>query len=1585
MTNNTDGGASSDEEEDEDKEAPATSYYVRVGATQGKPHIPIPLIDYIHNVMKFVGAILSNNSTEDHCKEFVALGGLKYVVKLLSMPNLPADYAVTPAAQAVANVCKSILSLAREPKVLEEGLKELQQVLTRLEPLTDHSSGKCVLLHELAMVPDLDNALYSYSATPLLHSMAATHGFVIMFVHVCRTGQSEMRNTSIFTWGSALGLDILQKLSKLYTSLVWESTLLLALCSDDVIPSDCDFGQQDLNLLLPQKEGRLIRTTTEAMNTMKVESPSSDNNTEGAIFPISSKTKSTRIAPTPEQLKHLKLLLGAASRLGRALAELFGLLVKLCVGSPKRRVTFQSAFYCPAVGATDVAKAMSNLLARGLNWNLVPPAPLEKFKLTYLICSVGFTSPMLFDDKKQPYHMILHYFVEGENEGNPSGLMAFFDSMYHALAGDGSAEGDKETGKKEFPEGTGEFLDAWLMLLEKMTNPKMILDSPNVFVQEHKVENTPVLEFCPYRYLVKIHRMAFSAVMEMWCRKPLKGYGFRMTDSMLRILKHILVGEKILQERLEEASAKQISLTTYGDHIRGNTNYTNRFTGSPLEGSISFRGFASSTPNSHSQVNETLISQLCDMGFLRDAAIEALSQSRSIEMAIGYLVENNRSSYQDGLDDLIDIEQNLSEVLGSTSRETSNSNLPRNNAAASGSSSTSQTQPSHSESGKTRKKWRCEMPLAEREAETMNDIKKYQLSKETMSKFTENALAQCLEVLENLPETVYRVSDLLMVISDRNGFSWCENMLEALCKDISVQVIGMLKEIKTGPITLGKVHKTLLDSLASRKISVRLHLLTLLFDDLRFACVRALSHTCLICFLIQLLEIHVKYVDVQTPLGCTKCLVTPKWLAPLLLLLDLYEKTAVYTQRMHEMHKACTGIWKWFQLKTGKWTHYTSQTNKLINLAYWSGAPGCRVTVGETRRKYHINFNTLLQINEDTNRGLPITMILKQPDQDGLAAEMTGNECDKEKSKEYESIYNQAHNRSQHPIPSINESDRYVLIQACVKLIQIPVDPDALHALMRLTLRLTRDYSLAKFFAEKGGVTALLDLEQDSNFTGFSSLATLILRHVMEDPTTLRNAIERSIRSRINSEIQPSFFRELLFIMRHLEAAICRNPELFFEIAQKVLQIEYCDSFEGRYILKYVRKTDRAANEDTSIDKTAIGLVRALLDQLVVPDEYLLKSYSEGGATENNKPSKETVQSHTQNKLFTSQLDTFSTVFGNKKPVENVDKEKKEFNEEKKSKKLLSKSVILSVLTDAVKSYPGFSKLIMDHVYEADADNPVLTEDMTAIRFILEKFVLLPGVDKESLEISAEARLLLGAVGACNYSIAIQSALVIEVKNCIQRIVNAHYDDTKKKYTDVSCILSLISDMMAMCPPVSWLSFVNNSFVKMKNNVSYLSNISKLFTRKGLINELARLPHNLDLSNPNFVLAMNAALKPLETLTKLANDRGNRSHSMETFKFGSRGNTSSRPVQEADPTLTNSSETTSGNTNAQGEETNEDAENTENDLSAAAESLEPVSDSQVNDDITDIGEIVLEDQNIDRYSNCINFIIFFNYTVIFVF
>jgi E3 ubiquitin-protein ligase HUWE1 len=46
-------------------------------------------------------------------------------------------------------------------------------------------------------------------------------------------------------------------------------------------------------------------------------------------------------------------------------------------------------------------------------------------------------------------------------------------------------------------------------------------------------------------------------------------------------------------------------------------------------------------------------------------------------------------------------------------------------------------------------------------------------------------------------------------------------------------------------------------------------------------------------------------------------------------------------------------------------------------------------------------------------------------------------------------------------------------------------------------------------FGGLGGVRLLLNLTQASSFTGFLSLSTLLIRHVMEEPHTLRHAMEK--------------------------------------------------------------------------------------------------------------------------------------------------------------------------------------------------------------------------------------------------------------------------------------------------------------------------------------------------------------------------------------------------------------------------------------------------------------------------------------------
>ena len=60
----------------------------------------------------------------------------------------------------------------------------------------------------------------------------------------------------------------------------------------------------------------------------------------------------------------------------------------------------------------------------------------------------------------------------------------------------------------------------------------------------------------------------------------------------------------------------------------------------------------------------------------------------------------------------------------------------------------------------------------------------------------------------------------------------------------------------------------------------------------------------------------------------------------------------------------------------------------------------------------------------------------------------------------------------------LSHDDSVNLLRACVNMINIPVEPDALNAIMRLSLRLTRDFELAAMFAEMGGIKLLLGLTQ---------------------------------------------------------------------------------------------------------------------------------------------------------------------------------------------------------------------------------------------------------------------------------------------------------------------------------------------------------------------------------------------------------------------------------------------------------------------------------------------------------------------------
>lgn len=806
--------------------------------------------------------------------------------------------------------------------------------------------------------------------------------------------------------------------------------------------------------------------------------------------------------PTSQQLKYIKPLLGASSRLGRALAELFGLLVKLCVGSPIRQRRGQNAVAAPTFPsphAQSVATALNSLLANGLNSDKLPPSPVPKFRLTFLICSVGFTSPMLFDEKRYPYHLMLQKFV------SLGGQTTFFNTFRWALSANGTISLDDGIEDPNLPEGnnrfktliseiisfnfpgTGEFLDAWLTLLEKMVNPKAILDSPHVITTKSQTAFKAVA-FDPLKYLIQVQRLAFEAVMLLWGKRPLPNYGIRMSDSMLSILRHILRGEKIIKDRMNRTEEKTV------------------------ESSASTNSSGSSNSRAEADnVNSESLRQLMDMGFSREHAMEALMHSMSVEQATDYLLSNPPSLLrvaQAGMEiDMSEDDQVIQAIAMSLG-----------------------------EAG----------PSTETKKKEEEEV--IPLSEEMIDNFTQDALQLCLELVEEIPECVFKVCDLLVTIMKRNGPEYRDRLLQEFCGMLSSIYVTYQPDLNDDNQTI-ELMDIFAPSITSTRLAYYTHLFALFFEvppyfDMRVPCGLSLYEWGLVPGFIRLIFYSEKVIRKGSRAS------VPKWLASVLLLLDSLGKVAISTQRKRHMHVVTLRTWKWYDVVSGKWTEYSCANNKIINDAYWNGEQSTRITCG--RRRYTISFTNMQQVNEESSNNRPICM---------TPINMTLNRCMDCNPDFFDGMENEQmvlterEERRCVPISYYTSEQAVEIVKSCVRLMNTDIDKDTLHAIMRLTLRLTQDFEVAKVFVRTGGVNCLLQLKESMSFVGFRTLATLLIRHTFEGPSTLAYAMEKVMRGRALPSTPPPY-KELMFMLRSLGSAVSRDPITFLEVAKQTLRID---------------------------------------------------------------------------------------------------------------------------------------------------------------------------------------------------------------------------------------------------------------------------------------------------------------------------------------------------------------------------------------------------------------------------------------------
>ncbi|KAJ4829060.1 E3 ubiquitin- protein ligase upl1 [Turnera subulata] len=189
----------------------------------------------------------------------------------------------------------------------------------------------------------------------------------------------------------------------------------------------------------------------------------------------------------------------------------------------------------------------------------------------------------------------------------------------------------------------------------------------------------------------------------------------------------------------------------------------------------------------------------------------------------------------------------------------------------------------------------------------------------------------------------------------------------------------------------------------------------------------------------------------------------------------------------------------------------------------------------------------------------------------GTEEKVAGDASEKECGKAFENILGKSTGYL-----TIEESHK-VLIIAC-DLMKQHVPAVIMQAVLQLCARLTKTHALALQFLESGGLATLFSLPRSCFFPGYDTVASVIIRHLLEDPQTLQTAMELEIRQTLSGDRHAGRISPRTFLTS-MAPVISRDPVVFMKAASAVCQLE---SSGGRTFVVLCKEKEKEKEKDKS-------------------------------------------------------------------------------------------------------------------------------------------------------------------------------------------------------------------------------------------------------------------------------------------------------------------------------------------------------------------------------------------------------------------
>lgn len=244
--------------------------------------------------------------------------------------------------------------------------------------------------------------------------------------------------------------------------------------------------------------------------------------------------------------------------------------------------------------------------------------------------------------------------------------------------------------------------------------------------------------------------------------------------------------------------------------------------------------------------------ELIAMGFSAELSREAVVRSPpdSLEHAVEYCFNNPQSRPASGeassnqqASGSSNTESQQQTTMGATTQATeSTQNIPTSQTSEAMSISSTPPPP-------------APLPLAE----SATDRSGYQLDKTILDKFAQNMLPGLMKILDNVPDTVYRVCDLIVCVVRKYGDEWRDqclaHVLDNTC-DLIKQVCQLYCQQHDETATDPNNNQNIIGSLVNldQRLASRLLLFCLLFEEMQLPCVRIVNSSNLLDKLVSMLQ-----------------------------------------------------------------------------------------------------------------------------------------------------------------------------------------------------------------------------------------------------------------------------------------------------------------------------------------------------------------------------------------------------------------------------------------------------------------------------------------------------------------------------------------------------------------------------------------------------------------------------------------------------------------------------------------------------------------------------------------------------------